>query len=279
MSNDSIQQPKESGSELTAEQLPSIAAGISWVFGVMSIPLLLIPPSAIATGLIAVVFGHAAKFSIKRRLELSGAATATNGLIMGYLCLLIALVLLPSIHMQSTLTKGIWESYRGVSQARADNELAEAEIELLSGGNQALGNNEAAVKISADLNQSLNELRHETFDGPASFDVRTFCQTSPDGTCVVVLIPDFAEFGDEARTAMQNLAWQESQKVAFGTPLPGDEFAVAVRDRMRYHAMEFGRATKSPDRIAQPDASFVDMELLENFFGGEVESPVEDEAE
>ena len=233
----------------------------------MSIPLLLIPPSAIATGLLAVVFGHAAKFSIKRRLELSGAATATNGLIMGYLCLLVALVLLPSIHMQSTLTKGIWESFRGVSQASAKSKLAGAESELLGGGTKPMGNNDAARKMSAELNRSLNELRHETFDGPASLDVQTFCQTGPNGTCVVVLIPDLADFGDEAREAMLNLAWQQSQKVAFGTPMPGDEFAVAVRDRVRYHAMEFGRATKSPDQIAQPDASFVDMELLETFFG------------
>jgi hypothetical protein len=41
---------------------------------------------------------------------------------------------------------------------------------------------------------------------------------------------------------------------------------VAVRDRLRFHSMEFGRATRSPDRIAQPDSSFVDVTMLEPYF-------------
>ena len=86
-------------------------------------------------------------------------------------------------------------------------------------------------------------------------------------------------FGHDAREAMLNLCWKQSQEIAFGTPMPGDEFAVAVRDRVRYLAMDFGRATLSPDRIAHPDASFVDMDLLEGFFDPQAKNSKEDDAE
>ena len=42
--------------------------------------------------------------------------------------------------------------------------------------------------------------------------------------------------------------------------------------------MEFGRATMSPDRIPQPETSFVDVTMLDPFFNSETE-PKPDEGE
>ena len=257
---------KETDDDLTTEQLPSITGGMSWVFGLVSIPLLFLPPTAIATGILAIIFGHIAKFKMKRRPEVGGRSTATNGLIMGYLCLLAALALLPSIRMQSAISSGLWGSFRGVSQADSGSPFANVEANFLNSGSASDGNDEAANKISSELTAALNEMRTENFDGPNSFEIRTLCQKSDDGICILVLIPDIADFNEEARDAMLNVTWKQSQKLAFGTATPGDDFLVAVRDRLRYHSMEFGRATKSPDRIAQPDSSFVDVTMFDSIF-------------
>ena len=66
----------EKQNDLTTESLPSIAGGVSWMLGVVSIPLLFVPPTAIITGFLAIVFGHVAKFKINRHPELGGESTA-----------------------------------------------------------------------------------------------------------------------------------------------------------------------------------------------------------
>jgi len=260
---------REAQTQWTTEQLPSITAGMSWMFGLLSIPLLLVPPTAIFTGALAVLFGHVARFKIKRRPELGGGSTATNGLLMGYLCLVAALALLPSIRMQSAITSGLWGSFRGVVEADSSSPFASVEASFLNGGAASTGNNDAAEEISTQLTTKLNELRSETFDGTGAHEIRTLCQKNEDGICILVLIPDLADFSKEARDAMLNLTWKQSQKLSFGNLTPGDDFLVAVRDRIRYQSMEFGRATKSPDRIAQPDSSFVDVTMFDAIFGSE----------
>ena len=254
---DPRQARKEKQNDLTTEQLPSIAAGISWMFGLMSIPLLFAPPTALVTGLLAIIFGHVAKFKIHRRPELGGEGTATSGLLMGYLCFLAALALLPSIRMQSAITQGVLSSFRGVAHSSSDSPFQQAERSFLDSGAAATGNNKETRELATELSTLLNEKRDDAFNGANPLEIQTLCQAGETGLCVVVLVPDFAEFNEEARTAMLNLIWMESQRLAFGKLSPGDDFAVAVRDRVRYYSMEFGRGTLSPDRIAQPDSAFV----------------------
>ncbi len=269
---------KEAQTDLTTERLPSIAGGVSWMFGLMSIPLLFVPPTAIITGLLAIIFGHIAKFKINRRLELGGESAATGGLLMGYLCFFAALALLPSIRMQSTLTKGIADSFRGISVAADGSTFQQIERSFLDSGAVATGNNKEAREIANGLATMLNKQRDEIFGGPNGLEIQTLCQANGKGICVIVSVPDFADFDDDARTAMLNLIWKESQRLAFGKLTPGDDFAVALRDRVRYHSMEFGRATLSPDRIAQPDSSFVDVTMLDSYFdSSETEEPEQGE--
>ncbi len=257
---------QEAQTDLTTETLPSIAGGISWMFGLMSIPLLFVPPTAIITGLLAIIFGHVAKFKINRRLELGGEGAATGGLLMGYLCFFAALALLPSIRMQATLTEGIANSFRGVAVAASGSTFEQAERSFLDSSAAATGNNKESREIANELANLLNEKRNEIFGGPNGLKIQTLCQANEKGICVVALVPDFADFDEDARNAMLNLIWKESQRLAFGKLSPGNDFAVAVRDRIQYHSMEFGRATLSPDRIAQPDSSFVDVTMLDSYF-------------
>jgi len=257
---------KEAQANLTTEPLPSIAAGISWMFGIVSIPLLLLPPTAIITGLLAIIFGHVAKFKIKRHAELGGEGSATSGLLMGYLCFLAALALLPSIRMQSTITQGLFNSFRGISVASSGSAFEQAERSFLDSGAIATGNNKEGREIATELATVLNKKRDEAFKGPNAMEIRTLCQATDDGICVVALVPDFSEFDNDARSAMLNFVWKESQRLSFGKLRPGDDFSVVVRDRTRYHSMEFGRATVSPDRVAQPDSSFIDVTMLDSYF-------------
>lgn len=256
----------EKQNDLTSEPLPSIAAGVSWMLGLVSIPLLFVPPTAIITGFLAIVFGHVAKSKIKRIPELSGESTATNGLLMGYLCFFAALALLPSIRMQSVVTQGLFDSFAGVSEAASGTTFEQIERSFLDSGAAATGNTKEAREIATELATSLNEKRNEFFDGSSGHEIRTLCQLNENGVCVVVLVPDFADFNKGARDGMLNLIWKESQRLAYTKLRPGEEVAIAVRDRVRYHSMEFGRTTKSPDRIAQPDSSFVDVTMFEPFF-------------
>ena len=266
---------KEAQNDLTTEPLPSIAAGISWMLGLASIPLIFFPPTAIITGFLAIIFGHVAKFKIKRRPELGGESAATGGLLMGYLCFFAALALLPSIRMQSALTQGLLGSFRGVTAAESGTTLEIAERSFLDSGAAATGNNKAAREIATELATLLNEKRDEVFTGPNGHEIRALCQQNEKGICVIVLVPEIADFGKEARDAMLNLIWKESQRLAFGKLSPGEEFSVAVRDRVRYDSMEFGRATLSPEKIAQPDSSFVDVTMLSPFFESKKESKSE----
>ena len=266
----------EKQNDLTTESLPSIAAGISWMFGIVSIPLLFVPPTAIITGFLAIVFGHIAKSKIKRHPELGGDGTATSGLLMGYLFFFFALLLLPSIRMQSAITRGIFNSVRGVADAKSGSEFATVERSFLDSGALATGNNKDTREIATELATLLNEKRNEIFEGTNSHEIRTLCQQNQNGSCVVVLIPDIADFDTTAKDAMLNLIWKESQKLLFGKLTPGQDFSVAVRDRVRYHTMEFGRATRSPDRIAQPDSAFVDVTMLDPFFESQVDPKPEE---
>ncbi|WP_075086067.1 DUF4190 domain-containing protein [Mariniblastus fucicola] len=273
---------QEAQTDLTSEPLPSIAAGVSWMFGLVSIPLIFVPPTAVITGFLAIVFGHIAKFQIARKQELSGERSATNGLLMGYLCFFAALALLPSIRMQSAVTQGLINSYRGVSDADGNSAFGIAERDFLDGDALSTGNTPDAQKIAAELASLLNEQRDEIFTGPRSHEIRTLCQIGDTGFCIVVLVPDLTDFDQNARDAMLNFIWKESQRLAFGAVSPGEEVAVGVRDRLQYHSMEFGRATLSPDRIAQPDAAFVDATMLDPFFvttNPPPEEPTDDERE
>ena len=267
----------EKQNDLTTESLPSIAGGVSWMLGVVSIPLLFVPPTAIITGFLAIVFGHVAKFKINRHPELGGESTATNGLLMGYLCFFTALALLPSIRMQSAVTRGVFNSFRGITEAKSGSEFEQMERSFLDSGALATGNNKDTREIATELSTLLNKNRDEFFEGTNSHEIRTMCQQNDRGVCIVVLVPDMADFGKAARDGMLNMIWKESQRVSFGKLTPGKDFSVAVRDRVRYHNMEFGRATKSPDRIAQPDSSFVDVTMLDPFFESKGEPEPEPE--
>ncbi len=264
---------KEAQNDLTTEPLPSVAGGVSWMLGLVSIPLIFVPPAAVLTAFLAIVFGHISKYKIKRRPELGGESSATNGLLMGYLCFFAALALLPSIRMQSSISQGFWDSIRGIQEAKSGSLFDAAERSFLDNGSPSTGNNKDAREIAASLALSLNEQRNEVFNGPVALEIRTLCQRNQNGACVVAIVPDLAEFEDDARRAMLNLIWKQSQKEAFGRLTPGEDFVVAVRDRIRYHSMEFGRATKSRERIAQPDSSFLDVTMLDSFF-----EPEENEA-
>jgi len=257
---------KEKQNDLTTEPLPSITAGVSWMFGLLSIPLLFVPPTAVITGFLAIVFGHVAKFRIRSRPEYGGESVATNGLLMGYLCFLAALALLPSIRMQSAVTQGIWDSFRGVVQAKSGTEFKQVERSFLDSGGASTGNSKETRELAAQLAITLNEMRSEAFNSRGTHKIRTLCQQNNNGICVVALIPDLADFEQSARDGMLNLVWSRSQELAFGLLRPGDDITVAVRDRIRYQSMEFGRATRSPDRIPQPDASFIDVTMLDPFF-------------
>lgn len=236
------------------------------MFGILSIPLLFVPPTALITGLLAIIFGHVANFKIRRRTELGGESVATNGLLMGYLCFVAAVALLPSIRMQSAVTQGWWDSFQGVTKAKSGTEFEQAERSFLDSGAVATGNTKEARELAVALAAALNETRNEAFNGPSSHQIRTLCQVHETGICAIVLVPDLAEFEKTARDGMLNLVWNKFQELAFGKTRQGNDVAVAVRDRLRYQSMEYGRATKSPDRIAQPDTSFIDVTMLEPFF-------------
>ncbi len=262
----------EAQENLTTEPLPLKTAGISWMFGVMSAPLLLLPPAGVVTGLFAIVFGHIAKFKIRKYPEVSGDGVATVGLLLGYLCFVGGLTLLPTARMQAKVMDGLVKSFRGHTVGQSGSGLELAEQSLLSASAPSLGNSDRARKVADDICQSVTKLRNESFQGSTPLEVQVHVQLKPnDGVCVLAVIPDMAEFDDLARKALLNLVWKQSQRAAFGNCEPGEQFVVAVRDRVRYHSMEFGRATKSPDRIAQPDSAFIDETMLAPFFPGDTD--------
>lgn len=259
--------------DLTTTELPSIAGGVSWILGLLSIPLLLLPPAAVVTGLLAIVLGHVAKSRIRKRPEVGGESAATMGLLMGYLCFFAAVALLPLARMQTVAVGGFMDSYRGTTAAAAGTAFEAAEQTFLDSSDIAIGHDDSSTKIADSIASNMNQERAAAFAGRSPQDIRVLCQKGDGGMCVVILVPDFAEFDEIARTAMLNLAWKSSQKAAHGTLTPGDSFAVAVRDRRRYYSMEFGRATISPNRIAQPDSAFIDVSMLERFFAAKKVEP------
>lgn len=272
-SNEQMRQQRvEAQENLTSEELPSVAAGLSWMFGIMSIPLLFFLPAGIITGLFAVIFGHIAGYKIRKYPEIGGSGVATVGLLLGYMCFVGGLTLIPTVRMQASVVDGFIKSWQGESVGDPGSEFEASEKHLLATGALSAGNNDDARKIAGDISVELNKKRKETFDGPSAIPIQVHAQSNPgQGICVIVVIADFSDFGDHAHNAMLDFAWKESQAAAFGKCTPGDQFVVAVRDRIRYHSMEFGRATKSPDRIAQPDSSFVDETMLEPWFQGKEE--------
>ena len=259
----------EAQDNLTTEDLPSKAAGISWMLGLMSIPLLFFPPAGVITGFLAVIFGHVANYKIRKHPEVGGSGVATIGLLLGYMCFVGGLALLPTMRMQASVVDGFFNSWHGQTVGAPGTELEAVEKHLLNDSAPSAGNSDDAKKIASDICEVLNQQRQETFSVSSAMPVQVHVQAIEDqGICVIVVVPDLADFGSHAREAMLNFAWKESQRAAFAKCTPGDQFVVAVRDRLRYHSMEFGRATKSPDRIAQPDSAFVDETMLEPWFKG-----------
>ncbi len=252
--------------ELTTEQLPSIAGGVSWIFGLVSIPLLFLSPAAVITGFLAIVFGHVSKSRIKNRPEVGGDAAATGGLLMGYLCFFAALALLPMTRVQAVATRGIVESIRGVTGAAAGSKFEKAERSFLDTSAAASGNTKAAREIATELATLVNERKKEAFDSTSRHSIRILCQAGKEGLCTIAVVPDFAEFDSLARDGLLNLIWKSAQQAAHERIDAGELFAVVVRDRRRYYSMEFGRATISADKIAQPDSSFIDMTMIEPYF-------------
>ena len=178
----------EKQNDLTTEPLPSIAAGVSWMLGIVSIPMIFVPPTAIITGFLAIVFGHVAKAKIKRIPELSGESTATNGLLMGYLCFFAALALLPSIRMQTAVTQGLFNTFRGVTEAADGSNFEHIERSFLDSGASATGNNKESREIATELATVLNEKRRDFFSGNSAHDIRTLCQKNENGVFSALIV-------------------------------------------------------------------------------------------
>lgn len=196
----------------------SVASTISFVFGVGALmTLVLIYPAIIFAGL-AICFGHVAKRSLKTSQgELVGWGKARAGKILGYLCLVIALIALVFVGEIRLLVRGAIQSERtgsGAVDQFSPGALGEIEQQLVAGDRTEFGNTDLAAKMAAvfrrELRQSLNRVL--TLQGDRGIGLETSgvsCYSHVDkGVCFMAVIPDLRRYNGAAEVMLQKAAWQ-----------------------------------------------------------------------
>ena len=203
----------------------SVAATISFVFGVGAVATLALVRPSIILSVPAILFGHFAKSRLRSSNgELVGWGKARIGKLLGYFCLVVSTLLFFYLAEYRLLFRGALESERtAVVNAEgkfSPGRLGQIERKLAKGDATSFGNNELAGdmadKFRRELRESLNKVLTHRDDKGLGLDttgISCYCQFSnPESKqiCFIAAIPELSGYNGAAENVLKKAAWQSA---------------------------------------------------------------------
>ena len=246
----------------------SALSTFSMVMGVASVLLLLLVVPAIATALLAIIFGHVSAAHIgANKADLLGMGRARIGLMLGYCCLALAVFLLPQMEYGRMLVKGMLASDRSMAVediARfSDGILGEHEREVSQSRESSDGDGPETARLAKNVRREIrfllkDVLEQENRNGLAwdSSGLSCHCYLN-SGLVFIVRDPDLAGFNDAALDALSRSAWrvalktvQDSGEIEAGFPV-----AICIMGKRRCQTFVMGEAINVDDSLEEPSYS------------------------
>ena len=203
----------------------SLAATISFVFGVGALATLVFVRPAMILAVPAILFGHIAKSSLRSANgELVGWGKARIGKLLGYFCLVVSVLLFFYISEYRLLFRGAMESERtAVVNAVgkfSPGLLGQVEKKLANGDTTSFGNNQTAGDLASafrrHLRASLNKVLTHRDDKGLGLDtsgISCYCQFSDPAAKQVsflAAIPELSGYNGAAEEVLKQAAWQSA---------------------------------------------------------------------
>lgn len=240
----------------------------SMVMGFASCALLVLVVPAIATAILAIIFGHISAAHVRaNKVELLGLGRSRIGLMLGYFCLVVAAVLFPQMDRGRLLVRGMLASDRSapvedVAEFSA-GVLGDREREVFDSGESSDGNDPVALGLAKSFRRELKSVLTDVLElengKGLSWDhsrLRCHCYRN-SGVVFIVREPGLAGFNDSALDLLAQSAWA----VASDTVLASGEFeadfpiAICVMGKRRCQTFVMGQAPNVDDTLREPDYS------------------------
>lgn len=224
---------------------------ISLIFGLLSPVFFLACFASLLTSLIAIVTGHVALYSIKRSGgRLVGRGLAITGLAFGYLMMLFtvgAIAYIANLDTSNPTTSYYAENGSKTESSQDRLNSAEMMVTADSRGQIAFGNNEHAKAIAGNFANSMKTISEQAFTRTRKPVIQlsggnflTYCELQPNSCALIVHVPSYRKYEDDAKDVLAELAWSLAQNEASPYLNEGDKLAVALRGTFVYGDIMIG---------------------------------------
>ena len=253
----------------------------SLVAAIFSPFLILACGMSLISSVVAIVTGHMAVAAVARSGGvLRGTGMARCGLAGGYLFALLSLAFIGWIaYAFQNADRGMpvadADPVEAALDAAAAERLRDAESLVMSAGSGiAYGNTDQAKAIAAEFATLMRERREELFTGaePRGLSLTqghfvTYCQVESDRCALIVHVPSYRHFDQDAKVTLDALARVTAEEVVRGHLPPGTSLALGLRGVLRYGFISFGRVRAIGDDSESGMTVFGgDRNDLANFF-------------
>lgn len=245
---------------------PSLAIA-SFVFGLVSLPLIVACFSSFVTSVIAIICGHVAVAMIKRSESgNSGIKRARAGLTLGYIAFILTVALF--IHVRNLEpSNALGRNGEKVASAEPDENspagrlrFAESEVFSKQDKDAGRGNTSEAKAIAQEFANSIKVASEKAFTGGSKsgiFDFTngeflTYCELHAGSCLLLVHVPQYGDYKGESRDVLSKIAWLIAIAETDGVLSKGDSLAVAMRGQLLYGDILVGRYPGDGEELVEP---------------------------
>lgn len=237
----------------------------SMVMGLASCLLMVLVVPAIATAILAVIFGHISAAHVRaNQVELLGLGRSRIGLMLGYICLAVAAFLFPQMDHGRLLVRGMLASDRSVAVEDlaqfSDGILGDYEREVCGNRESTDGDGPVAADLARSFRRELRSLLEDSLElenGKGlswnSSRLRCHCYLN-SGVVFIVREPKLAGFNDAALEVLTYSAWRvASDTVRDSREIEADfPIAVCVMGKRRCQTFVMGQALNVDEPLQEP---------------------------
>lgn len=241
--------------------LPSTStwAILSLIAGIISPVLIIACFLSLFTSIFSVIAGHLAIHSIRQGAgRLEGRGVAIAGLILGYLSLALtfAAILFVVIRWPSAPSDGLTVAERSANAQSPSERLRVAEMDVMSysSGKVGMGNSAEAEGIATEFAVAMKDLDEKLFTSNrkrvlelTQGEFLTHCELQPGSCALIVHVPAYRDYTDDAREAVAEIAWATALAKTAEVLQPGDQLAVALRGTLRYGDILLGTVSEEEE--------------------------------
>ena len=257
----------------------SALSTFSMAMGLASCLLLFLVVPAFATAILAIIFGHVSAAHVRaNKAEMLGMGRSRIGLMLGYFCLVMAVILFPQMEHGRMLIKGMMASDSSVAVEDlaefSEGALGEREREVYRNRDPLAGDSPTSLALAKSFRRELKSILRDALELENSKGLpwdasrlRCHCYLN-SGVVFIVREPGLAGFNDAALDLLNQSTWRVASDVVrnSGEFEAGFPIAICVMGKRRCQTFVMGPALNVDDSPQEPSYSGPDsVEVLALF--------------